>query len=89
MVTAAEACSMELARYLATNGKGEDWWGEPWACPDWYVVIRTARYFHVAPWEMVAPGTAAKIGREWWLLWAMISEGAEAKAEQIVRKGLA
>lgn len=81
-----EACAQELARYLATNGEGEDWWGDPWICPDWYVVIRTARYFHVAPWELVTPAVATKIDRGWWLLWATISENAESRAGQILRK---
>lgn len=43
------------------------------AVPDWYLVIRAARYLGVAPWEMLEQPSL-------WLGWALASERAENEA---------
>lgn len=48
--------------------------------PDWYPVIRAARYMHAKPWEVLPDGQAAKVPRRFWLLWAQIAEAAENEA---------
>lgn len=75
-----------MTNFLATNGQGEDWWGDPWICPDWYPVIRSGRFLHVAPWELLDGSTAAKVEKGWWLVWAAIAENAENRAERLVRE---
>lgn len=43
--------------------------------PDWYVVIRVARYLGVAPWDLVEQPRA-------WLEWALDAAAAEADAQK-------
>ncbi len=45
--------------------------GEP---PDWYLLIRAARYLGVAPWDLAERSVV-------WRDWALIAESAEAEAE--------
>lgn len=45
------------------------------ALPDWYVLIRAARYLKVAPWELLKQP-------QQWQLWASEAEAAEGKAQQ-------
>jgi hypothetical protein len=40
------------------------------AVPDWYVLIKAARYLGVKPWELQAQHPA-------WTLWALWSQDAE------------
>lgn len=75
-----------MTNFLATSGDGEDWWGDPWICPDWYPVIRASRFLHVAPWELLPSSAATKIERGWWLLWSTISESAEARATKLLNE---
>jgi hypothetical protein len=42
--------------------------------PDWYVLIRAAKYLGVAPWDLLnQPGI--------WTSWAITAQNAEADAE--------
>lgn len=43
--------------------------------PDWYPLLRAARYLRVAPWELLERPLA-------WQTWAILAESAEAEAEQ-------
>lgn len=43
--------------------------------PDWYAVVRAARYLRVAPWDLLAQPSA-------WLHWALTAETAENEAEE-------
>jgi hypothetical protein len=43
--------------------------------PDWYLIIRVARYLGVPPWEMLNQS-------EQWLFWGLDAMNAEALAEQ-------
>lgn len=45
------------------------------ACPEWYPIIRAARYLGVAPWELVEQPAA-------WIDWALIAQNAEVGAQQ-------
>lgn len=47
--------------------------------PDWYVVIRAARYLGVAPWDLVPQSSL-------WLGWALASERAENAAAEDKRR---
>jgi len=52
--------------------------GEP---PDWYLLIRAARYLGVAPWDLARQPVV-------WRDWALIAESAEAEAEaEAVKRG--
>ena len=43
--------------------------------PEWYAVIRAAKYLWVAPWELLdAP--------VYWKQWAVMAENAEAEASK-------
>ncbi|MBX6770885.1 MAG: hypothetical protein IRY83_04115 [Chloroflexi bacterium] len=42
--------------------------------PEWYLLIRAARYLGVAPWELARQSSV-------WRDWALISQSAEAEAE--------
>jgi len=42
--------------------------------PDWYLLLRAARYLGVAPWELAQRPTT-------WRDWALAAEQAEAQAE--------
>lgn len=55
-----------LIRALKTNGL----FG---SVPEWYRVIRAARYLGVPPWDLATKST-------WWLEVALAAEDAEAKA---------
>ncbi len=43
------------------------------ACPDWYPLVRAARYLGVAPWELAERPAA-------WQNWALTAEAAESEA---------
>lgn len=43
--------------------------------PEWYVVIRAARYLGVAPWGLMKQPAA-------WLHWALAAENAEMRATE-------
>ncbi|GIV51036.1 MAG: hypothetical protein KatS3mg038_1557 [Candidatus Kapaibacterium sp.] len=57
-----------LRRWLETEGS----YGEP---PDWYRLIRAAKYLNVPPWELARQA-------KWWTEIALIAETAEAKAAE-------
>ncbi len=57
-----------LRRFLATEGKVG-------YVPDWYPVIKAARYLGVPPWELVDRPA-------YWLHVALAAQGAEVSAEQ-------
>ncbi len=44
------------------------------ACPDWYPLIRAARYLGIAPWELMEKPMI-------WTNWALTAEGAEIEAQ--------
>ena len=44
------------------------------SCPDWYVLVRAARYLGVPPWILM---DQSKI----WLEWALAAETAELGAQ--------
>ena len=45
------------------------------AAPEWYVLLRAAKYLGVAPWELMEqPAT--------WMNLALAAEGAENRAER-------
>lgn len=52
------------------------------ALPDWYVLIRAARYLGTPPWELARQPTL-------WRDWALAAESAEAgaEAERMKHKG--
>lgn len=75
--------------WIRTGGEGEDWNGDRWHCPDWYPVIRAARYLAAPPWKLVEKRTRRRVSRDWWLLWAMISETAELRAQAATQKAAA
>jgi hypothetical protein len=43
--------------------------------PDWYFVVRAARYLGVAPWELMKQSAL-------WMKWALMAEHAEHEAER-------
>ena len=45
------------------------------ACPDWYPLIRAARYLGVAPWELLNQPRV-------WTEWALTAEAAENAAAE-------
>ncbi len=49
------------------------------ALPDWYTLLRAARYLQVAPWELAARPMI-------WMDWALTAESAENEARSIVAK---
>lgn len=49
------------------------------ALPDWYILLRAARYLQVAPWELAAQPSA-------WMEWALAAESAEDEAHAILAK---
>lgn len=57
-----------LRRWLATNNQT----GE---CPEWYAIIRAAKYLGVAPWLLMEQPAV-------WMEWALIAESAENGAMQ-------
>lgn len=46
--------------------------------PDWYPLLRAARYLKVAPWELMEQPMA-------WQQWANIAEAAEIEAQNSQR----
>jgi len=48
--------------------------------PDWYPLIRAARYLGVAPWELATQPIA-------WQDWALMAENAEAPAPKQDSRG--
>ena len=66
----------ELVNYILHDGS----FG---SCPDWYVVLRAARYFGCPPWELLA---RVDDGEDFWLDIASISSNAEAEAAAVLQK---
>ena len=48
--------------------------GDAGQLPDWYVLLRAAKYLGVPPWELAEKPT-------YWMHWALIAEYAEGQAE--------
>jgi len=49
--------------------------------PDYYPVIRAARYLGVAPWVLIERPDG------WiWQMWALVSEGAELEAQSMLHE---
>lgn len=46
------------------------------AVPEYYPLIRAARYLGVPPWELLDQPAV-------WMEWALICQGAEAEAEHV------
>ena len=46
--------------------------------PDWYILIRAARYLQVPPWELMKRPPA-------WIHWATMSESAETKSQKTLQ----
>ncbi len=49
------------------------------AMPDWYPLIRAARYLGVPPWDLLQRAAV-------WQTWAIIAEGAENEAQEALNK---
>jgi hypothetical protein len=49
-------------------------------CPEWYPILRAARYLGVAPWELSVQPMI-------WMQWALTAERAENDAEAARAKG--
>ena len=47
--------------------------------PEWYPLIRAARYLGVAPWELLEQQSA-------WMEYALMAESAEREAEAMVAR---
>lgn len=47
--------------------------GDEGAAPDWYPLIRAARYLRVPPWELAERSSV-------WVSWALMAEAGEATA---------
>ncbi len=47
--------------------------------PEWYPLIRAARYLGVAPWELLNQPAC-------WMHWALAAQAAEAEAQEQVAK---
>lgn len=45
------------------------------ALPDWYVVVRAAKYLGVPPWELAEKPT-------YWLEWALTAMGIDGESEK-------
>jgi len=48
--------------------------GEVGECPEWYMLLRAARYLHIAPWELMKMPVV-------WRDMALTAESAEIEAE--------
>jgi hypothetical protein len=55
-------------------------------CPDWYPLIRSARYLNARPWELLTASQAGLVLPRFWLLWASIAQAAETEAEAALQK---
>ena len=53
--------------------------GQLGSCPDWYPLIRAARYLGVPPWDLASQPDV-------WRGWALAAEAAEAEAAEEVAK---
>lgn len=52
--------------------------------PDYWAVIQSARYLRVAPWDLAGlPDTA---GAYCWIVWSVVCQEAEARAERQMMK---
>lgn len=49
------------------------------ACPEWYPLLRAARYLGVAPWELLERPRV-------WVDWAGTAEAAELDARRIIQQ---
>lgn len=45
-------------------------------CPEWYALIRAARYLSVSPWELAEKPFV-------WRDWALEAEASEAEAQKV------
>ena len=45
------------------------------ALPDWYPLMRAARYLGVAPWELLRQPSA-------WVSWALLAERVEGEVQE-------
>jgi hypothetical protein len=52
--------------------------GKMGACPDWYYLMKAAKYLGVAPWELLGQSV-------WWIDKALIAISAEIEAQEIIR----
>jgi len=53
--------------------------GKVGSVPDWYMLIRAARYLNVAPWDLMEQPSI-------WMYWALQAESAEDEAQGIKAK---
>jgi hypothetical protein len=53
--------------------------GEMGACPEWYPLLRAARYLGVAPWQLAERPLV-------WQEWALTAEAAENEARNELSK---
>jgi hypothetical protein len=49
------------------------------SCPDWYRLLRAAKYLGVPPWELLQQPAC-------WYDWALLAESAEVDAQDARRK---
>jgi len=49
------------------------------ACPEWYPLLKAARYLGVAPWELNQQPRM-------WLEWALTAQAAENEAQAMILK---
>lgn len=47
--------------------------------PEWYVVMRAAKWLGVPPWELAEKPV-------WWMQWAVLAMGAENRAEKTLNE---
>ena len=47
--------------------------------PDWYPLMRAARYLGVPPWELLQQAGI-------WQTWALTAEGAESEAQDLIQQ---
>lgn len=49
------------------------------ACPEWYPLLKAARYLGVAPWELMNRPRM-------WFEWALTAQAAENEAQTMILK---
>ena len=49
------------------------------ACPEWYPLVKAARYLGVAPWELLKQPRI-------WFEWALTAQAVENEAQTMVLK---
>lgn len=49
------------------------------ALPDWYPLLRAARYLGVAPWDLLRQPTV-------WVTWALTSERVEGEVQDLLNE---